>query len=161
MRRVGALGGFQGATSHADTEGLKLLYAVAHSGCASSELSSVYQWYVARPCSSTLSPISWIKWWQPDQIRSSSKLPSCQHIVYKSIQNPDARGRGLWHPGAHGGGTYAHALDLSLAAASSRIEEKKMEAEEFRKQTDYISIVFIHTERARAGALVLVSLHLP
>ncbi len=30
--------------------------------------------------------------------------------------------------------------------------------EEFRKQTDYISIVFIHTESARAGALVLVSL---
>ncbi len=27
-------------------------------------------------------------------------------------------------------------------------------AEEFRKQTDYISIVFIHTESARAGALV-------
>ncbi len=33
--------------------------------------------------------------------------------------------------------------------------------EEFRKQTDYISIVFIHTESAHAGALVLVSLHLP
>ncbi len=32
--------------------------------------------------------------------------------------------------------------------------------EEFRKQTDYISIVFIHTERAHAGALVLVSLQL-
>ncbi len=32
--------------------------------------------------------------------------------------------------------------------------------EEFRKQTDYIFIVFIHTESARAGAL-LVSLHLP
>ncbi len=31
-------------------------------------------------------------------------------------------------------------------------------AEEFRKQTDYISIVFIHTESARAGALVPVSL---
>ncbi len=30
--------------------------------------------------------------------------------------------------------------------------------EEFRKQTDYFSIVFIHTERGRAGALVLVSL---
>ncbi len=30
--------------------------------------------------------------------------------------------------------------------------------EEFRKQTDYISIVFIHTESAHAGALVLVSL---
>ncbi len=35
------------------------------------------------------------------------------------------------------------------------------EFEEFRKQTDYISIVFIHTESAHAGALVLVSLHLP
>ncbi len=33
--------------------------------------------------------------------------------------------------------------------------------EEFRKQTDYISIVFIHTESAHAGALVPVSLHLP
>ena len=30
--------------------------------------------------------------------------------------------------------------------------------EEFRKQTDYISIVFINTESAHAGALVLVSL---
>ncbi len=36
-----------------------------------------------------------------------------------------------------------------------------MGGEEFRKQTDYISIVFIHTESAHAGALVLVSLHLP
>ncbi len=33
--------------------------------------------------------------------------------------------------------------------------------EEFRKQTDYISIVFIHTESAHAGALVLESLHFP
>ncbi len=33
--------------------------------------------------------------------------------------------------------------------------------EEFRKQTDYISIVFIHTEGKRAGALVLVSLQGP
>ena len=31
-------------------------------------------------------------------------------------------------------------------------------SEEFRKQTDYISIVFIHTESAHAGALVPVSL---
>ncbi len=31
--------------------------------------------------------------------------------------------------------------------------------EEFQKQTDYISIVFIHTESAHADALVLVSLH--
>ncbi len=33
--------------------------------------------------------------------------------------------------------------------------------EEFRKQTDYISMVFIHTERERAGVLVLVSLQGP
>ncbi len=38
---------------------------------------------------------------------------------------------------------------------------KSYVSEEFRKQTDYISIVFIHTESAHAGALVLVSLHLP
>ncbi len=49
--------------------------------------------------------------------------------------------------------------------AAKRISLEKMPAvffvvvlEEFRKQTDYISIVFIHTESARAGALVPVSL---
>ncbi len=50
-------------------------------------------------------------------------------------------------------------------AATSNSDKKKpcfaVSAEEFRKQTDYISIVFIHTESAHAGALVPVSLHLP
>ncbi len=53
-------------------------------------------------------------------------------------------------PGADGGGD-----------AGLQEKVRVREIEEFRKQTDYISIVFIHTESARAGALVLVSLHLP
>ncbi len=50
---------------------------------------------------------------------------------------------------------------LSLRVLLSFQGNKEEESEEFRKQTDYISIVFIHTESARAGALVPVSLHLP
>ena len=42
--------------------------------------------------------------------------------------------------------------NLFLGELNARAE--KIGCEEFRKQTDYISIVFIHTESARAGALV-------
>ena len=59
--------------------------------------------------------------------------------------------------------THGHALLLPHKPFREDMGEQNilLPFEEFRKQTDYISIVFIHTERARAGALVLVSLHLP
>ncbi len=52
-------------------------------------------------------------------------------------------------------------VSFSYKIAAKKREKKKRHSEEFRKQTDYISIVFIHTESAHAGALVPVSLHLP
>ncbi len=46
------------------------------------------------------------------------------------------------------------AVELGVVAVA-------LKGEEFRKQTDYISTVFIHTESAHAVALIPVSLHLP
>ena len=56
--------------------------------------------------------------------------------------------------------THTYPSGLTLLSHLTRVTRKSFDIEEFRKQTDYISIVFIHTESARAGALP-VSLHLP
>ena len=49
---------------------------------------------------------------------------------------------------------------LQLSDAAAPMSSQGSTSEEFRKQTDYISIVFIHTESARAGALLVSLQHL-
>ncbi len=99
------------------------------------------------------------------------------HLSYP--QGQCLEGKGGQHGPVFGGGVgdggnshpvAAEGVDMVQSAASLDDGAKAvikvavgvvcMGVEEFRKQTNYFSIVFIHTESARAGAL-LVSLHLP
>ncbi len=82
-------------------------------------------------------------------------------------RKPQPRQVGKWGRESEIGGLEEEEEDASFACLVLLLRICVSEAghkkggEEFRKQTDYISIVFIHTESARAGALVPVSLHLP